>query len=152
MLLLFAVSSCTPSEQIPPHPNDRNINQSLASEIKTCYVESRERFNQPVEHPEELCIWNRGKYGDCYIVYMDTSLNYPAIDLVDRVAGMVFVDLRDTFVYYDKGILFSLQGAYSQGLLTKEDILDFGRSLSTEPILGSRFYESVEAYEASLKS
>lgn len=109
-----------------------NIEQQLASEIKTAYC----RFTCEKNYGGKSCfepsdMWvcrYEGKIGDCQIVMMGgDEICYTSAERAVEVAGyhLVFGSGQPVYAYYD-GNFYTIEEAYERNLLNKADVYQIG--------------------------
>ena len=118
---------------IPKHKNDcNNIDQQLASEIKTAYCQYTNKVNYGGEQkfkPGDICILRYdGEVGGCHFVmlggdeidYTDAKRNVEVAEYV-----VMFESGQPLYAYTD-GNFYTLKQAYDNGILTDNDIYKIG--------------------------
>ena len=109
-----------------------NIEQQLASEIKTAYCEFICKKNTGGEFrlkPSDMCIARyEGEIGDCQIVMVGVAdEQHNGAERVEEVAGyyLMFGSGQPVYAYYD-GNFYTIEEAYERGLLSKTDVYKIG--------------------------
>ena len=118
---------------IPKHENDcNNIDQQLASEIKTAYSQYTNNVNYGGESkfsPEDIYILRyEGKIGGCHFVMLGgDEINYTSAHRPVDVAGYVVVFGSGQPLYaYKSGDFYTLKQAYDNEFLSKSDVYEIG--------------------------
>ena len=140
MILTF--SSCTDNDSnqvtlIERHANDDvDIDQQLASEIKTAYCRYTCEKNYDGESrfkPSDMYVLRyEGKIGDCQIVMMGgDDIDYTMAVRVVEIAGykLVFGNGQPVYAYY-LGNFYTIKEAYIAKLLNKDDVYRIGEIFS----------------------
>lgn len=137
LLVLFVVplAACqsSDSELVPAHENDCvGIDPSFASEIKVAYCQYTNNKNYSGEQqisPSDVYILRyEGKVGACHLVMMGgDGIDYTQALHTVRIAGydIAFGSGQPLYAYYD-GLIFTLDGAYANGLIDKADVYEIG--------------------------
>lgn len=115
-----------------------NIEQQLASEIKTAYCEFICKKTTGGEFrfkPSDMCIARyEGEIGDCQIVMVGVAdEQHNGAERVEEVAGyyITFGSSQPVYAYYN-GSFYTIKEAYKAGLLAKTDVYEIGTIFDPE--------------------
>lgn len=120
-------------EMIPKKGEDcENIDPDLATEMKTAYakhINSMEIYSHKEFTADDMWVQEYfGEFGRGHLVYMrGETYAYDAIASYETIAGYTLVLGAQPLYVYADGIFYTLQKAYSEGIITRENVYEIGK-------------------------
>ncbi len=120
---------------VPVHKLDcETIDQATASKIKTAYFNYITRYGADKVAIEDFFIMSYfGNYSGCDICEMGGIFDTDFMPETYYIAGYgIRLDEIDFIIVYKDGLIYNLETAYANGLLTKQDIYNFGTKVNAD--------------------